>query len=487
MKRKLKKLGILILVVVLACQFWGCGKADNVGENKANSELNKITNNKTNNSLKGGNNLKDGDSSKNGDSSENENNNLRDLSLTEVSQDEKQDRCSNEKGFYYINKSDDTQLKNGEGAYHLMYMDYATKKEVYLCSNAGCKHNTEDCTSVISSAMQDTVLFWFKDYLYLLDKPMDQEGQYGTIEENTDYQPVLYRMNPDGSNREVVHKFKINTNLGAQIMTDGTDLYFIKKQLENEKVDKSMSYSVVSKKNLIKLDLNSGEEKEICDLNVGEKKSDSWKCIGCYDSKMVMSGLVYDHELTKSEVKKDIEDSNFGRELLDKSKTEIGVIDINSGKFEKVCSFSNKVESTYQQIGKYLYLSTDENNQIKKIDLDTKKESILAKTKENCIVEKYSDALFCMEWGDMGACFVNLKDGKVMPFKLRTETGDFDIEIMAETEDMYLVVYNIQGSHNDDDSWDVKGKNYALIKKKDFYENKNNWMPIKMITSGGIN
>ena len=81
---------------------------------------------------------------------------------------------------------------------------------------------------------------------------------------------------------------------------------------------------------------------------------------------MVMSGLVYDHELTKSEVKKDIEDSNFGRELLDKSKTEIGVIDINSGKFEKVCSFSNKVESTYQQIGKYLYLSTDENNQIKR-------------------------------------------------------------------------------------------------------------------------
>lgn len=102
-------------------------------------------------------------------------------------------------------------------------------------------------------------------------------------------------------------------------------------------------------------------------------------------------------------------------------------------------------------------------------------------------MEKYSDALFCMEWGDMGACFVNLKDGKVMPFKLRTETGDFDIEIMAETEDMYLVVYNIQGSHNDDDSWDVTGKNYALIKKKDFYENKNNWMPIKMITSGGIN
>ena len=52
---------------------------------------------------------------------------------------------------------------------------------------------------------------------------------------------------------------------------------------------------------------------------------------------------------------------------------------------------------------------------------------------------------------------------------------------------MYLVVYNIQGSHNDDDSWDVTGKNYALIKKKDFYENKKNWMPIKMITSGGIN
>ena len=41
MKRKLKKSGILILVVVLVCQFGGCGKAGNVGENKSNSELKK--------------------------------------------------------------------------------------------------------------------------------------------------------------------------------------------------------------------------------------------------------------------------------------------------------------------------------------------------------------------------------------------------------------------------------------------------------------
>mgnify|MGYP007039296820 CR=1 FL=1 len=83
------------------------------------------------------------------------------------------DGCSNENGYYYINKTDNTELKNGNYAYHLMYMDYAAKKEVYLCSNAGCKHNTEDCTSVISGEMEEPIIFWYNDYLYLLDRAYD--------------------------------------------------------------------------------------------------------------------------------------------------------------------------------------------------------------------------------------------------------------------------------------------------------------------------
>lgn len=55
--------------------------------------------------------------------------------------------CSTEDGFYYLTE-EDSELADGSYAPHLMYMDYATCQEVYLCSDSSCQHNTEDCTSV---------------------------------------------------------------------------------------------------------------------------------------------------------------------------------------------------------------------------------------------------------------------------------------------------------------------------------------------------
>ncbi|MGN0293746.1 MAG: hypothetical protein ACI4D3_07070, partial [Lachnospiraceae bacterium] len=56
--------------------------------------------------------------------------------------------CCTEDGYYYI--TEDTQeLSDGSYGAHIMYMDFASGQEVYLCSNAGCRHDSPDCPSVL--------------------------------------------------------------------------------------------------------------------------------------------------------------------------------------------------------------------------------------------------------------------------------------------------------------------------------------------------
>ena len=58
--------------------------------------------------------------------------------------------CYTEDGYYYL-CNDETKLKGGDWGGHLMYMDYATRQEIYLCSTAGCKHDSLDCPAMLSS------------------------------------------------------------------------------------------------------------------------------------------------------------------------------------------------------------------------------------------------------------------------------------------------------------------------------------------------
>ena len=42
--------------------------------------------------------------------------------------------CYTNDGYYYLTE-EATKLKNGEYGTHLMYMDFATQQEIFLCSN----------------------------------------------------------------------------------------------------------------------------------------------------------------------------------------------------------------------------------------------------------------------------------------------------------------------------------------------------------------
>ena len=56
--------------------------------------------------------------------------------------------CHTKDGYYYYT-FEPTKLSDGNYGLHLMYMDFQALQEVYLCSNAGCSHDSVDCTAVL--------------------------------------------------------------------------------------------------------------------------------------------------------------------------------------------------------------------------------------------------------------------------------------------------------------------------------------------------
>ena len=208
--------------------------------------------------------------------------------------------CSTEDGFYYLTEKD-SELADGSYAPHLMYMDYATCQEVYLCSDSSCQHNTEDCTSVLAGASSDGRIFIWDGYLYFLDRSPDTSGStivnilgdFGAANVEAD-QAELYRMNLDGSGRVRIYSFDADATVEdeAAALDENSYLDLLKNRqiiyasLELSTGEKTQVYSQAaggnssaeavlngclyasneSSQDIVKIDLATGEKSTLCSL-----------------------------------------------------------------------------------------------------------------------------------------------------------------------------------------------------------------------------
>ncbi len=415
--------------------------------------------------------------------------------------------CSNENGYYYIDThGNEFELKNGKTAYHIMYIDYATRKEVFLCNNVGCKHNTEACTAVIlDEYMLEHSLFFHNGKLYLLEKAYDDEGSmsYDTFSEEysgfvsvgeEDNSQFLYCMNPDGTDRKKVLEFEKGISIGDHVLEDDSGLYIIEKKIKTQ--GSKVKYAVATEKKLVRIDDISGKKEIACDLMFDYPKKTSWSVIGCFDFYLVMEAYVMEHPLSEKEEMKAFKDSDYDREMSKKSKMEYAVVDITTGKMKKICSFSNEKTNSCAQKGRFLYVIVDGDKKIKQFDLVSGKESILAEIDNAVYCEIFDGKLKCSPWDEnsKSCCFINLESGKVekKTLNLTTKSLGWPLEFKGETEQYFLVVYDYKAEKAEQDPRDTGGDAYnieqnklALLNKEDYYNNKANFKPIDMIGSGG--
>lgn len=114
--------------------------------------------------------------------------------------------CGSKEGYYSI-------YSNEDGMTNIMYVDYKTKKQIYLCDKSECNHDNEKCTSFIDFkyAAMEKMLLCDDKYLYLITSEYNNTngistsisyGEFGAT--NEDQPTTIYRMNLDGSNKKLL-------------------------------------------------------------------------------------------------------------------------------------------------------------------------------------------------------------------------------------------------------------------------------------------
>ena len=119
------------------------------------------------------------------------------------------DTVSSKGGFYEL-------TPNPQKGSNIVYIDYATKAAVYLCSRPECQHNDETCPS------------WFPfstGYVFLdaKNKHLFCVGRADSEQEQTE---VIWKMDANGENREKLYTCSPNENLIDMVVSDGSSLYF---------------------------------------------------------------------------------------------------------------------------------------------------------------------------------------------------------------------------------------------------------------------
>lgn len=121
-------------------------------------------------------------------------------------------RTSSPNGFYEL-------VPIFPNSYSILYTDYAANQQVYLCSNPGCDHNGDSCTSYVD-ASADTIpgLLFSDEKLYLISPASVRE----------DFLPHIEVMDANGANRTLLAEFKASQNLNTGwYLADESSLYFV--------------------------------------------------------------------------------------------------------------------------------------------------------------------------------------------------------------------------------------------------------------------
>lgn len=153
-------------------------------------------------------------------------------------------------GFYYVSAG-----SREDGSTNLMYLDYATMQQVYLCSQPNCSHDTDACTSylpysaggILSCVVGKQLILVFPGNLYT-----------GASSGTESVLPHIETMGLDGSNRKTTVTLGANQVISRPLVTDGTCLYT---RLDTTAEDGSFTAQ------LVRIDPAGGEPEALCTLN----------------------------------------------------------------------------------------------------------------------------------------------------------------------------------------------------------------------------
>lgn len=373
-------------------------------------------------------------------------------------------------GYFYI--------KDNEERENVMYFDYDSKKEVYVCNKPNCKHDSESCSSY-SDFTEANELFYYNDALYFLNSSASGESisitADGVVSDTTGSPSTIYKMNLDGTEKEKLFDSPSGTKLSMPFVLKGNVLYGY---LEKSKVEEGSGHTfttTVTERKLVSVNLSTGKYEELSD---GLHAS----LIGTYKDKLVIEEIDYIKDPNSFG-----DNTNAFRDNLYNSKMKIKLFDVATKKeeilFEEV--FKNIEDMQFYKNG--IYFIGEKSKNLEFFDFDTKKKEVIKELPQSnmqlgtIIDDKVLVYAYKDRDAHIGASYyIDLKNKEMKEFSLK-DKNEYLVEILASNDDYYFVkeesifgdVYTTWAGTQQQD---IIGTNYALIKKADYWASESNYI-----------
>ena len=119
----------------------------------------------------------------------------------------------NEKGFYEV-------FENEDRSKNIMYIDYETQKQIYLCAQPNCTHQDERCTSWVAPQNE-------------LVTPVVLDENLLLVHNSTEAAPYIEILNLDGTDKKLLYQFAANTEIVNGIAYNGQAIALMTRQYDN--------------------------------------------------------------------------------------------------------------------------------------------------------------------------------------------------------------------------------------------------------------
>lgn len=291
------------------------------------------------------------------------------------------ERCT-ENGYYSIKQTDEKS-----SFLNLTYVDFASRREVVVCSDSSCKHNSELCASCFS---YDDILschvFVNGEYVFLLSTEYDSDGSFSG---SSDYiapdetrRAGIYRMELDGTGREKIFEAEPGDVIEGNVFGDGGYLWFVVKTPSAE-VSKKTGATYNHSKNRALIKLSVAEKKVVERIPLDDHNNIVLEIIGCTKDKFVLRGVAYPNG---SSVMDNIDilasDAGFGKvdsgylEFRKKCEWVYFTLDSRNKELKEIHRENQETKGSFVLFGDHLYFEREDHSMYRKSLLDGKAEEL---------------------------------------------------------------------------------------------------------------
>ena len=497
----MKKMFIL-LTAVLALSLTACDKADNSSENISgnNSEIG------GENSLSNSTGESTGSTEQNAPDMPSTGANPIMLANEDYPAHDWYSSFGTDDGIYNIKEAHSKEI----GTYgYIMYTDYASGQEVYLCSDSSCNHNTERCSSYLHNRDfiigHEPRLFVYNNSLYYLSVSAVKDVNTATITTGVPYEddrpPRLYRMELDGSNRELVYTFDKELGVLPFAAGDGNALwFFVKTPTMSHDEERHVYFYATKDPTLIKLDLSTRDIVEQIPLykyNDLERIS-VW---GCADGKIIFRGQELPEGMTREQINAEANfddpnaDSLRVRELYKKFKSVYFTLDLNNKDIKEIYRHVYADEYTSFTDGKYAYLTNTEEMTSVRIDIESGEQSEFYPAEGYVAIGMIGDKYNCrsVDKDDITSYFIDKQSGEMTSNSLEALYTDehwgmypdlfpeerfykpISKDVLAYSKD-YVLISSLQEYNSADKYW---VKETAVMSLDDYLNGIMNYRTVK--------